>query len=131
MQSDKGDELKRCLQACVHRPGSKCWYNTDVPPLPYLPQPSKPDMFFLFNTISIPIYNSPQERQPMHVCILYTSSLLPSIIHHSNLPSRIISCPTVDSFPLPLLMLRIQRANNINMSLPSLPSLSPYTLLNH
>jgi hypothetical protein len=32
------------------------------------------------------------------------------------------------SFPLPLLMLRIQRANNINMSLPTLPSLPPNTL---
>jgi hypothetical protein len=32
------------------------------------------------------------------------------------------------SFPLPLLMLRIQRANNINMSLPTLASFPSHTL---
>jgi hypothetical protein len=42
----------------------------------------------------------------------------------------IVSNIRLNSFPLPLFMLRIQRANNINMSLPGLPSLSPNTLLN-
>jgi hypothetical protein len=74
---------------------------------------------------SIPTPNATQ-------CILYnrTAPLTSPQTSNAQTPNpQSLLHPTIpQSFPLPLLMLRIQRANNINMPLPTLTPLPPNTL---
>jgi hypothetical protein len=78
------------------------------------------DISIVFSSLSVTSI-SPQspKRQPMQyrMVLLYSSS------HHPIFPFQI---PHL--FSLPLLMLRVQRANNINMSLPTLATFSPHAL---
>lgn len=79
--------------------------------------------------IHIPL-NATHATNPQY---LYTTSIPFSFhlhLHLNPIPSHPISSPP-PLFPLPLLMLRIQRTNNIYMSPPLLPSFPSHTLHHH